>query len=526
MNTRSRRTLLAPHACGRAASRRRWAGVLMTIVITIGLADPAPGQDPPATAPAAADTRPALPPGLAGVAGVKPGMTRDQYIALAREARESDNLEDAQKILLAVAKQDPKDIQALQLLAQVYELRAEAEQTKADRGDPNAKEQSDTYLKGAIGTYLYAAPIAATAGALRMAEEMYNRVLSHDPANEPALAGLVETARLAMDMNNVAVAERLYRSVLVKRRTYAEALLGLARLMRATDRTLQAQERYKEYTSTPQGQQDSQAFLELGRLYRSLRLRNLALSTLVQAEQLDKWNPAILIELAGVYQEAGAPEKARKLAEAAIDNAPDDPANHQVYARILLGQNAQRIKQVQAQLATGAAPTPGQEQARQRLLDDLAKAKAEAQKAVTLAVGELPSAPGDVALLTSLNGYYGTCRQVLTTILSVRAGPGGGQAAIADRIELAQMIRQHAAVLHTLNLHQALATLTAAGEQARNDVSFLENLAQLQFEVYKREAAAETCRRLLDLNPDNAVAKGILDLLSASGDGASPGPGG
>ena len=524
MNTSAPPPSSARRAPPHGTRYRMWVVGLMVVVLSLTARVDA--QDATASTRPAGESTPALPPGLAGIFGVKPGMTHDQLIALAREAMDAHRLEDAEKILFGVADQARRNTEALELLGQVYELRGDEAADAARRGDAKAGQQADRYFTGAINTYLYAAPIAAESGDWRAAERMYTAVLDRDASSARAQLGLVETAPLAMETKAMGAAERMYNKVRKIRPLHPQALLGKARLFVEAGRNMQAQDPYQKYLKTLEGREDARAFMELGRVYRLLKLPNLALTTLNKAIELNPEDPEILMELAQVYHENNASEQAIPLALKATTKAPENPAYHNIYAIILMKQSAPKIKQIQASLAAGGESTPARERDRKQLLTDLDVARREARLATSRALEQLAATPDDGEALDKLGRFYVTLQGVLQTIISIQTIPGKEEAPPADRVELAEVIRKYGAIVQTLNLHQALAALANAGDEAQKDVRFLESLAQLQFDVYKRDDAAETCRRLLEISPDNALAKELLARLDAAAGSGAAGPGG
>lgn len=422
-----------------------------------------------ASAPARSGEPGSLADQLVGIAGVRSDMTADELIDLALEAVKGQRLEEAQRILFVVSRQDQRNLRALQSLAYVYELQATA--ARANKADPNADKTAETYIDAAVAIYLHAAPIAVEARNFNTAEQMYNSVLRYRPANP-------------------------------------DGQLGLARTLREMERSIQAVESYKTYLANPAARPDSlaQACLELGQIYRGQRYTNLALVTLEKGRALNPENAAILVELAATYQEMGKYDKAIEVIKTATDKAPNNPAYHDAYAKILLGQ-AQRPR----------APGAGASAADVRAL--LEQARSEARQAINLSRQALRQTPDAQELLDQLRAYYGTYTQVLRAIL------GNDPANVSIRLELASAIQEQAAIAETLSLHRALEILQEGGDTAQRNIPYLEKLAELQFEVYRREAAAETCRKLLKLDPGNSTAQRILEqIVPVTSQPATPAP--
>jgi len=421
----------------------RLIGVFLVIGVLMA-GEPAFSQEK-ATQPKAAEKKSTgVPPSLADVPGVVPGMTDEQFLDLANRALESERLKDAEKILNDVVSRNQDNISYLRFLASIYERQALA--AKEDRLSPDAQERYKKYIENAITEYLKIAQLALNANDIMVAEEMYNRVLVHDSVN-------------------------------------SQAQLGLARVYTATDRILQAISWYNNYTKTPQGEKDSQAYLELGKLYRQKMLIRQALSALQSAKKLDPENPDIYVELAYAQMDNKRRDEAVMSIQTAISKAPRLPDYHHTYAQFILSdRNIDEAK--------------------------LQTAQSEARAAVRMAREQLKAKPDDLIVLQALNNYYATYRQVLERILT------NDTKAIASRIELAKTIEEHARINQVLSIHLALNILLDAEGTDQEDVRLLEEMAQLQLALDKKEDAAHTARRLLDKNPDNKVAKEIMKKLS------------
>jgi tetratricopeptide (TPR) repeat protein len=400
-------------------------------------------QETPDAGGAGESTSAPLPPELEGVPGIRPGMTTDEMVDAGLEAVRAQRLDDAEDILSVAVSNDREHVRALQVLGYVYESQAAA--ARADRSRADAQQKADAYVDRAVRTYLYAAPLAQDRGLLRVAEQMYKAVLLHQPAN-------------------------------------TDAQLGLARVLRQTERDVQAVEQYKAYLQSPRGKADSQAHLELGQIYHKLRFLNLAIAMLESARGLDPNNPEILSALAGAYQDANNPEKAAELVRSATEKAPDNPAYHHTYAIILYSQG------------------------------ELARARDEAALAISLSRERLRARPDDAELLTRLDQRYRTYRQILRAVLAQDEHKNN----LKLWLDLAAVIRDHAEIAQTINLLQALQVLEGVTSIGSKNIPYLERLAELQFLVHRTDAAAETCREILDLEAGNPTARRILDSLGAA----------
>jgi tetratricopeptide (TPR) repeat protein len=466
MNIR-RQTHLTPRF--RSCRGRVHVLVLCLLAAGLRLASPARAQSAPASSPAAgvpsaAATR------LAGVAGVQAAMTSDQLIDLAAEAARGQRWADAERILTEVIREEPRNLKAYQLMARVYEVQAVG--VRGNTSDPTSEKKADLLTESAVKTYLeYAAP-------------------------------------LAKDLGNLDVAEQIYKTVLQLRPNNAQAELGMARVLGAMGGNMQMQaiDRYRSYLNPRNnavGYQDPQAHLELGRIYRAKRALHQAVATLEKARGLDPENPEILLELAKAYEDTGDRPKAMELAKsAATEKAAGNAAYRNVYAQVLLSQSVPLLRSADSARAAQ---------------QNLEESRRQAAKAVELAVADVNANPGDAKPLATESDCYGTYEKILNAVLIADAGDVGA------RVDLAGVIQEHAAVAARLELHRALDAFEKAGPTARQNAAFLQKKAELQFEVGQAQAAGETCRELLKVDPANAAAKRILAATAAAGAGQPTG---
>jgi predicted Zn-dependent protease len=439
---------------------RQVTRLLPAVLILVGCVSWAQAQTPPTTNAAA--TRPESPAvaRLQGVPGVKAGMSSDQLIDHALELSKASQWQDAEKILTEVIGQEPQNLRAYQVAAQVFELRAAA--VRADASESDAARKSDVLVDQAVKTYLdYVAKIAMETNDLQTAEQAYKAVLQHE-----------------------------------RHRYNPQALLGMARVMAARN-SVQAIDRYKTYINPrlcPAGAKDAQAHLELGRIYLDRGLLNQAVSTLETARELDPESPEVLLALARAYlATARFQSKAIEVAREAVRKAPANPAYRNVYAQILLTPIIAVVK------AGGSLTT----EARNRFDE----ARRESTEAVRLAKAEVQAAPDDPQRLGNLMNCYAIRQQILDIAARLDS------ADTSALVESARCREDTVAVQHTLALHRILSELLTAPTSARNNPAYLEAVADLQARVYKLKDAAETCRALLKIDPANATAKRILEQV-------------
>ncbi|MHC4440998.1 MAG: tetratricopeptide repeat protein [Planctomycetota bacterium] len=345
--------------------------MLVGLLIAVGLVvATAYAQEATSTTKPAGQSTNEIPPSLAGIVGVVPGMTINQLLELSDRALESGRLVDAQKIMEWVCKQE-ENIPNFRRLALIYERRVVA--IKEVTNNPKAEEESKEYVNGLVKLYHYTARLAQDAGDLDVAEEMYNRLLVHEPAHR-------------------------------------RAQLGLGRVYAATDRVLQAIGCYKNYLKDDPGKQDPVAFLELGKLCRLQKYHFQSFSALLSARKIDPENPAIYAEMAHTQMDNNKREEALEFIQTAINKGRHNPEYHNVYAKFLLAN-------------------------RYISLDDIKKANGEAFTAVRLAREQLRASPENVGILESLNNYYDTYKQSLERILSQDAGAMTARIDLAQAIQ-------------------------------------------------------------------------------------------
>ncbi len=425
---------------------------LLGSAVALTAAGHAPGQqqEPPATAPAADGIPIQMTDTLLAVPGVQPGMTRQELLDLAAKASTDKNWKPGETILFEIIKQDPNAVGALAALGALYEQWAA--EMRADVSNPQAENNAKAIEQNLIKTYLRAAPKMQEQKRLRTAEAMFRRVLDYDAKNP-------------------------------------EALLGLARILADTERTMLAIERFRQFTSTQQGSADmrSQAHVELGRVYAKAGLKRQAIEALEQARALNPDDPESANELARVHLEAGQITDALAAAEIAISKGRGNPKYIDTRALIRLVGN------------------------------DLEAAAADAKQAVSLARDQIKTRPSDQALAAAWANYLRTYIEALQRLV---ASP---DASVDRRIELADAMLELSGVNQLLGYHQIVTLLEASGDALRDNVGLLERLAEGLLAVRRVEDARTTCQRILELEPGNAVAKRVLDTLAAEAAGQAAG---
>jgi tetratricopeptide (TPR) repeat protein len=296
-----------------------------------------------------------------------------------------------------------------------------------------------------------------------------------DAMLKEAVAVYMVAAPIAAARGQTLLAIRFLDQVLRYQPQYPPALLTMARIQTQSGASLEAVETYKKYVRTPAGEKDPQAHLELGRLFRMYRYFNHAIGALKKGLEEDPESAEIYAELAMAYLDSKAYDDAMKAIDEAVRRAPRNPEFQHILSKVLAVRNQPK------------------------------ESNTAAREAIRLARAELQESPGDVGKLTALKGYYETYQTTLQAYLSV--DPEN----LEVRIDLARAAQEMAEVIRALNVHQALAVLLQAGESGENSIRWLEAVIELQFQVQRYEDALEFYRKLIKLDPTNAVARRIYE---------------
>ncbi len=91
--------------------------------------------------------------------------------------------------------------------------------------------------------------------------------------------------------------------------------------------------------------------------------------------------------------------------------------------------------------------------------------------------------------------------------------PGKSVDAAAALNRVAEKLSEHALLKLTLAQHDALMLAEKAVEYDPRNIKYLESLAGLYQRVQNRDRAVETCRKILELDPNHAQAKEYLQSL-------------
>ena len=349
---------------------------------------------------------------VVALGAIDAGMDAD--LAAGFQAIQDQKWGDAVKLLEAYIAVNPEHIQALTNLAYAHEKLAE--KVKANTADPQANERLTQAINRVVELYRKAASLADRTGEKRTAEQLYGRVLLYQPGN-------------------------------------LDALLGQGRIL-ATDRPLQAADRYIRYLKSPRGQKDAQAHLELARLYLANKYAYKSLEVLEEAVKISPDNPEVQIELARAYGTANQMEPAIVAANRALEKSPNDPNYHATLAGLLLKQNK------------------------------LVKATEEAQLAIQNTRNVIKSESVDTQRLVDLSRFFDLYRQTLEAQLAERADQ------VPLRMELARAIREQAATAYLIGIQSAIKALRDAPASVQQQPEIRDELARLQ-DRFNRELGEE-----------------------------------
>jgi len=334
----------------------------------------------------------------------------------------------------------------------------------------------------------------------------YRRAYEKDPRSVAALAGTagiflkqnklaesvrvyLSAAQVAIGLNQYATAEQLLQQAAGIDPSDARVAFMLARIYEATRREAQAIEMYRRYLKTERN--DYRAYLGLGRLYLAGRLYRQAIAALKQADVLNPQDAETLITLAKAYYSVKDYEQARSVAARPIEmleqmfttpeglkNVPSGFADQiSTYAAILLDNG--NVDQAEQHVRLGL------EAAREKLRQT----------------------PDDLTLLRGLVQLCQTFDAVLQARLSKQPRD---PKLLASR---ARLVGELADLNQTIELHRAVGAWAEAAQAAPDDTSILQELATVQYRIKKLWDAAETCRKILALKPDDGFARTLLQQI-------------
>ncbi|MGB9624042.1 MAG: tetratricopeptide repeat protein [Phycisphaerae bacterium] len=334
----------------------------------------------------------------------------------------------------------------------------------------------------------------------------YRLAYEKDPKSVAALAGTagiflkqnklaesirvyLSAAQVAIGMNQYATAEQLLQQAAGIDPSDSRVAFLLARVYEGTRREAQAIEMYRRYIKTERN--DYRAYLGLGRLYLAGSLYRQAIAALKQADTLNPQDAETLITLAKAYHAVKDYEQARSVAARPIEmleqmfttseglkNVPSGFADQiSTYATILLDNG--NVDQAEQHIRLGL------EAAREKLRQT----------------------PDDLTLLRGMVQLCQTSDAVLRARLSKQPRD---PKLLASR---ARLVGELADLNQAIELHRAVGAWAEAAQAAPDDTSILQELATAQYRVKKLWDAAETCRKILALKPDDSFARTLLQQI-------------
>ncbi len=308
------------------------------------------------------------------------------------------------------------------------------------------------------------------------------------PTSPPTPASITDTlnqAKAAFDRGDYLAAFGWYRGILLKDDGNGPALLGLADTLAANGRFFDAEQQYRRYVEGP-GQNDPRGYFGLGRVQARLKTPNLAARNFRQALELDPGNALVMINLAMARRAVHKDDEALDWVRKALVIRPNDHTALHALALV------------------------------QRQRDQLPEAIAAIRQAIDMVSRLHLADPGAVGHLLRLQAYHRVLLEALQT--RVRRKPDDVEA----WRDLSVVRRQTADGDRLVRYHEALRDITRAAAMAPKDVSILEPLAGLQIELRLNDVAAETCRRIIEIDADHAAAKQWLEQLESNPLSPSP----
>ena len=264
----------------------------------------------------------------------------------------------------------------------------------------------------------------------------------------------------------------------------------------------QARLRFKEVLKVEPS--NFRANLGTGKVWLANRLWPQAVKHLETAERVapDTRRSEAKRLLARAYAGAGDMPRALRTAEEAVDVDPRDLDALQTRVEIRLTAASRDAQQLE-------------------------KALADTEVFVQRAEQVVEQAPGDVKALDRLNSAYQLTLSALRSYhntfyeLDNRGQPtdrvrSGSEAQVADiLLRLVDIHRRQAALRFTLAEHDATVFLERAVEYQPKSIRCLEALAGAYARIKDRVRAIEVYRRIIELDPNHALARQYLDAAGA-----------
>lgn len=288
--------------------------------------------------------------------------------------------------------------------------------------------------------------------------------------NADALLYFEKGAGLCIRTGDLARAERTAREAADAFPVHPITLRIRAGVSVAAGRAKLAIDDYTQYLQTDIGRTDTLARLALADIYLGQKFPRLAISVLQKAQQLDSANAEVMAALARAYLETREGNLALTQAERAVRTDPGRLAYHDLYARVL---------------------------AALRRLDGAGGAEEAAMRGIAIARERLTRTPGDLTLLQEASRLYETAQAILNERLNRTPND------VKLLLDLAQLREDAATVARSIGIHNVLSLVTQASRIAPNDLNILRRKAMLESQLGLIPAAIATCRRILELEPND-----------------------
>ena len=256
-----------------------------------------------------------------------------------------------------------------------------------------------------------------------------------------------------------------------------------------TGRRGEAVEQLQRFVETREGRHEWRAFLLLGDLFVE-HYPQLAKANYKNAEALKANEPDVLFGLARCAAKLGRNAEAIRLARDAVGaDRRSDSAGIRYLSLLARMLSAQRQWE---------------------------EAEREALAALDLAQESMRRNPGMRRPVEILDAQY----KLLLEILQSRVNEGDGRG--DEYLRLARYVRDRAEVTTMLSLHDALAVLEVAVNKTTPDTPprLMEQHGIMLAQIGRKEEAITVFEKLLDADPDNAVAPTWLKRLRGKPDGS------
>jgi tetratricopeptide (TPR) repeat protein len=247
---------------------------------------------------------------------------------------------------------------------------------------------------------------------------------------------------------------------------------------------------------------DAVAYLDLGQLYLRTHNYRQAIAALEDARALNRQDIATLAALANAYRAAvlvqpsvADRENARKAAQQAIDMLEGRLGSRDltnVPSEILSGipQNVADYYGIYAATLLDA--------------DNAEEAERQASRGIDVVRRRLQQAPDDQVLLGGLAQLYNALGEILKKRLAAKPQD------VALLTRRARLMEDVADLNRVIQMRRAVEVWTEAAKYAPKDRDILYGLATAQHRIKKNEDAAETCRKILAIQPNDAMAQDLL----------------